>query len=111
VAAAGTGFKVTGSHVYADEGSYPEADMTHDPVLLVSMEEEPDVHRERPFYRALDELAEAMITLREILVGEHGFTRRRLNPVLRHDEWDFDISAGQIARDFYTEVLQKLFLV
>jgi hypothetical protein len=38
-------------------------------------------------------------------------TGRRLNPVSGEDEWDFDISAGRIARDFYTEVLQKLFLV
>ena len=89
----------------------PEANMTDEPVILVSMEEEPDLHRERPVYRALDDLGEAMITLREIVVAEHGFTRRRFNPVTRHDEWDFEISGGQIARDFYTEVLQKLVLV
>jgi Fic family protein len=89
----------------------PEPDMTDDPVILVSMEEEPDVNRARPYYRALDDLAEEMITLREIIIGEHVFTRRRLNPVRGTDEWDFDVSAGQIARDFYTEVLQKLFLI
>jgi Fic family protein len=88
-----------------------QAQMTDDPVILVSMEEEPDVQRERPFYQALDHLSEGMITLREIIVDEHAFTRRRLNPVSREDEWDVAISAGQIARDFYTEVLQKLFLV
>jgi Fic family protein len=89
----------------------PEAHMTDDPVILVSMEEEPDVQRDRPFYETLDNLGEGMITLREIVVGEHAFTRRRLNPVSREDEWDFDMSGGQVARDFYTEVLQKLFLV
>jgi Fic family protein len=89
----------------------PAADMTDDPVILVSMEEEPDVNQGKPYYRALDDLDEGMISLREILVTEDGFTRRRLNPVRREDEWDFDLSAGQVARDFYTEVLQKLFLV
>jgi len=89
----------------------PQGEMTDDPVILVSMEEEPDVQRERPFYQALDDLGEGMITLREIIVGERALMRRRLNPVSREDEWDFDISAGQIARDFYTEVLQKLFLL
>jgi hypothetical protein len=89
----------------------PQTDLTDDPVILVSMEEAPDVHRDRPYYRALDDLAEGMITLREVLISERGFARRRLNPVSREDEWDFDISGGQVARDFYTEVLQKLFLV
>ena len=38
--------------------------------MLVSMEEEPDVQRERPFYQALDDLSEGMIRLREIIVEE-----------------------------------------
>ncbi len=74
--------------------------MTDEPVVLVSMEDEPDVQRDRPFYRGLDDLGEAMITLREVIVYDGRFARRRFNPVLRQDEWDFDISAGQIARDF-----------
>jgi hypothetical protein len=89
----------------------PQPDITDDPVIVLSMEEEPDVHRDRPFYRSLDDLAEGMITLREVVIDDHAYLRRRLNPVSRVDEWDFDISAGQIARDFYTEALQKLLLV
>jgi Fic family protein len=89
----------------------PDAEMTDEPVVLVSMEEEPDAQREKPFYRQLDDLGEAMITLREVILDNGGFARRRFNPVLRKDEWDLDISAGQLARDFYTEVLQRLFLI
>jgi hypothetical protein len=85
--------------------------MTDDPVVLVSMEEEPDVNQQKPFYRELDQLGEAMITLREVILHNGGFARRRFNPVLRQDEWDFDVSSSKIARDFYTEVLQRLFLI
>lgn len=62
-------------------------------------------------YEVLDDLGEDMISLREICIEDHDFTRRRRNPVVGRDEWDFHISAGTIARDFYTEVLQRLFLI
>ncbi len=82
----------------------PEAEMTGDPVLLVSMEEQES-------YRRLDELDEDMISLREIILRNGEFARRRHNPPIDGDEWDFDMSPGQIARDFFREVLQKLFLI
>lgn len=82
----------------------PEAEMTEDPVLLVSMEEQES-------YRRLDELNEDMISLREIILRNGEFARRRYNPAIDGEEWDFNVSPGQIARDFFREVLQKLFLI
>jgi Fic family protein len=89
----------------------PEPRMTEDPSLFVSMEEHPDVEKEKPFYRALDDLDEGMMLLREVIIVDSTFTRRRWNPVLQQDEWDLEINAGRIARDFYTELLRKLFLI
>jgi cell filamentation protein, protein adenylyltransferase len=92
----------------------PTDSLTEDPVVLVSMEEQqqsfPDeghsVH-----YRALDDLDEAMVTVREIVITGEGVARRRWNPVTHHDEWDFEVSPGEIARDFFSEVLRKLLIV
>jgi Fic family protein len=83
-----------------------------DPALLVSMEERPDASGEAaPYYRRLDDLPERIITLRELVVTSEGLERRRVNPVTGKDEWDREVSAGQVARDFYTEMLKRLLLL
>lgn len=74
-------------------------------VLLVSGEEE------HSYYRLLDDLEEDRVTLREILPNNNLFWRRRFNPVRSAHEWDEDITAGIIARDFMEEVLRKLGLI
>jgi hypothetical protein len=75
-------------HARADD---PADSLTEDPVVLISMEEQqqsfPD-EGHSVYYRALDELDEAMVTVREIVVTGEG-----------------------IARDFFSEVLRKLLIV
>jgi hypothetical protein len=71
----------------------------------------PCLLNQSPNYHSLDDLDEGMVTLREILVGDEGFTRRRFNPIERRDEWDEKTSAGHVARDFYEEVMRKLLLI
>jgi Fic family protein len=92
----------------------PADSLTEDPVVLVSMEEQQESFPDEGhsvYYRALDELDEAMVTVREIVVTGEGIARRRWNPVTHHDEWDFEVSPGEIARDFFSEVLRKLLIV
>lgn len=85
--------------------------VSNEPVLLCSMEEQQSSQEEGGvYYRSLDELGEPMISLREVVVHEDGFARRRYDPTTSDDAWDFGLSGGQIARDFYTEVMQKLML-
>ena len=73
-------------------------------VILISQEEE-------GHYRLLDELGEDRIGLRELIPRGTHFMRRRWNPVAEKDEWDFEITAGTVARDFLQEVLGKLGVV
>jgi len=78
--------------------------------ILVSVEEEEDN------YRLLDTVEEDQVTLREIIPAGASFWRRRLNPVAKKKEkmemeWDVDITAGRIVRDFYSEVLRKIGVV
>jgi hypothetical protein len=93
--------------------SEPTVALDSEPVVLVSMEEQQNAVSPppKPYYRSLDDLDEGIVTLREILIGDEGFTRRRFNPIERRDEWDEKVSAGQLARDFYEEVMRKLRLV
>lgn len=63
------------------------------------------------YFRALDELPEAMITLREVVVRGNGVWRRRYNPVVEHDEWDLETTASQIVREFLREALQRLAVI
>jgi Fic family protein len=96
-------------------------DITDEPVLLVSMEEQKRGSKDgtpasvgttdKVFYRTLDELSETMISLREVIMRDGTLARRRYNPTAQSDEWDFAVSPGQVARDFFTEVLRKLLLV
>jgi len=76
----------------------------------MSMEEQqgrlPREHKS--YYRTLDELGERRFSLRELAIHQGRLLRRRHNPVSDLPEWDLDISPGQVARDFYTEVLQSL---
>lgn len=74
-------------------------------VILVSVEEEAN------YYRALDELVEDRVTLREIIPSRLKYWRRRHDPVIGGNRWDKDITAGQISREFYQEVLEKLGLL
>jgi len=74
-------------------------------VLLVSGEEGEN------YYRLLDDLEEERVSLREIVPDGTHFQRRRYNPVTERQEWDDDLSAGRIARDFFQEVFGKLGLV
>ena len=85
--------------------SEPTVALDSEPVVLVSMEEQQNAVSPppKPYYRSLDDLDEGIVTLREILIGDEGFTRRRFNPIERRDEWDEKVSAGQLARDFYEE--------
>jgi len=74
-------------------------------VLLVSAEEGPS------YYSLLDDLEEDRVSLREIVPDGTEYWRRRFNPVDGKHEWDTDLGAGTIARDFYQEVLGKLGLL
>jgi Fic family protein len=74
-------------------------------VLLVSGEEEHE------YYRLLDDLEEDRVTLREIIPNGSSFWRRRFNPVTRKQEWDTELSASNVARDFLEEVFKKLGLI
>jgi Fic family protein len=85
--------------------SDPVPDITREPVVLVSVEEEGGI------YKRLDEMGDDRITLREIAIADDTFRRRRWDPVTEEDRWDFNISAGQIARDFLTEALRKMQLL
>lgn len=62
-------------------------------------------------YRKLDETDEDRITLREIVATDRTFLRRRYNPVTREFEWDNDIPASEIAKNFLQEVLAKVGLI
>jgi Fic family protein len=87
----------------------PEELLTDDPVLLCSIEEQQKTREDQGvYYRSLDDLDEPMISLREVVPFGDGFARRRYNPASSEYQWDLSLSAGQIARDFYTEVMQKL---
>lgn len=62
-------------------------------------------------YRKLDDTEEDRITLREIVATDRTFHRRRYNPVAKEFEWDNDISASEIAKNFLQEVLAKVGLI
>ncbi len=74
-------------------------------VILVSTEEESN------YYVLLDDVEDDRVTLREIIPNGTSFWRRRYNPVTERDEWDIDLSAGEIARSFFQEALSKLGLI
>lgn len=62
--------------------------------------------------RKLDDFeSEDRITLREILVEDREFLRRRYNPVKRKSEWDDNTSPSEIAQNFIQEVLAKVGLI
>ncbi len=75
--------------------------------ILVSMEDSAGGSKKK-----LDDFeSEDRITLREILVDDRSFLRRRYNPVARKSEWDIDISPSEIAQNFIYEVLSKVGLI
>ena len=98
---------------HLERPSDPTSDLDIEPVVLISMEEQQYevVPRPKPFYRSLDELGEELLTLREVVIRDGGFMRRRYNPVTNGDEWDDNVSPSIIARDFINEVVRKLGLV
>lgn len=96
-----------GRHFRRPHDPFPE--MTDEPTVIVSMEDQDKTREEgHTFYSTLDDLGEAMISLREVVVHDGSLARRRNDPIEDHDEWDFDVSPGTIARDFLTEVMQRL---
>ena len=62
--------------------------------------------------RILDDYeSEDRITLREIVLDNRLFARRRYNPVSRNSEWDDQLNPSDIVREFIQEVLSKMGLV
>jgi hypothetical protein len=53
----------------------------------------------------LDQLADKLITLREVLVLNKSFVRRRYSPDLSAETLDHDVDATSIAQDFIREVI------
>lgn len=76
-----------------------EAQLDNEPVLLVSIEE-----GER-FYKLLDETGEQHVSLREVGFKDGAFVRIRRDPVADKREFDVDVTALEIAKAFYTEVI------
>lgn len=74
-------------------------------VILVSVEDEEE------YYRLLDAIEEDRVTLREIVPANSRFWRRRYNPVSKKMEWDTDVTAGAIVRQFYEEVFRRIGIV
>lgn len=63
-------------------------------------------------YKKLEDFeSEDRITLRELLVVDREFFRKRYNPVKRVLEWDENISPTEIAQHFIQEVLAKVGLI
>lgn len=74
--------------------------------VLVSMQDSAGGNRKLDDFESEDR-----ITLREILVEDREFLRRRYNPVKRDSEWDENISPSEIAQNFIQEVLAKVGLI
>ncbi|MBL8508583.1 MAG: hypothetical protein JNM11_08935, partial [Chitinimonas sp.] len=74
--------------------------------LLVSMQDSAGSNRKLDDFESEDR-----ITLREILVENREFLRRRYNPVRRKLEWDENVSPSEIAQNFIQEVLAKVGLI
>ncbi|PBD24205.1 hypothetical protein CLM86_28525 [Pseudomonas aeruginosa] len=63
-------------------------------------------------YKKLEDFeSEDRITLRELLVVDREFYRKRYNPVKRCSEWDEEVSTTDIAQNFIQEVLAKVGLI
>ncbi len=74
--------------------------------LLISMEDGAGNKRILDDYESEDR-----ITLRELVIDNRIFVRRRYNPVNNRQEWDNDVSPSVIVREFIQEVLAKMGLV
>jgi len=74
--------------------------------LLISMQDGAGGNRKLDDFESEDR-----ITLREILVEDRVFFRRRYNPVKRATEWDENIIPTEIAQNFIQEVLAKVGLI
>ena len=84
-----------------DQQEFPEAMLN----LLVSLEDSAGG------YRALDEVVEDRITLREIIFDGRSMIRRRYNPVTKSSDWDYDVSPTDVCSHFIQEVFGKLGLI
>jgi len=78
----------------------------HTITLLVSMQDGAGNNRKLDDFESEDR-----ITLREVLVDDREFYRRRHNPVKRASEWDVNISPTEVAQHFIQEVLAKVGLI
>jgi len=71
--------------------------------LLVSMEDGAGSNRVLDSYESEDR-----ITLRELVLENRSFARRRYNPINQKSEWDEQITPSDIVREFIQEVLTKM---
>ncbi|MDV2467406.1 Fic family protein [Acinetobacter chinensis] len=71
--------------------------------LLVSMEDGAGSNRVLDSYESEDR-----ITLRELVLENRSFARRRYNPINQKSEWDEQINPSDIVREFIQEVLTKM---
>ncbi|SFE49860.1 Fic/DOC family protein [Marinobacter sp. DSM 26671] len=74
--------------------------------ILISMEDSAGNKKILDDYESEDR-----ITLREIVLDNRLFARRRYNPVSRSSEWDDQLNPSDIVREFIQEVLSKMGLV
>lgn len=82
----------------------PVRDLPSKVVVLVSMQQQ-------TLYQLLDDAGEQRVSLREIIPDGISYWRRRYNPINEAHDWDYEMTAGTIARDFLQEVLGKLGLI
>ncbi len=74
--------------------------------LLISMQDGAGGNRKLDDFETEDR-----ITLRELIIEDRSFYRRRYNPVKRINEWDSEVSPSEIAQNFIQEVLSKVGLI
>lgn len=91
-----------GAHLPGPEDT--QAQMPSRVVLLVSVQQD-------NYYFRLDEVQEDRISLRTVMPVESSYWRKRYDPVRDVNAWDYDLTAGEIARGFFQESLGKLGLV
>lgn len=77
------------------------AKLDHEPVLLVSIEEDDN------FFRLLDETGEQHVSLREVGFIQGKFVRVRRDPTAENREFDLNVAAVDVAKTFYTEVISN----
>ncbi|WP_333662050.1 Fic family protein [Acinetobacter sp.] len=71
--------------------------------LLVSMEDGAGSNKVLDSYESEDR-----ITLRELVLDNRSFARRRYNPINQKSEWDEQVNPSDIVQEFIQEVLTKM---